>query len=210
MRVLLSLFAIGLFVQAPPPLEAGFTALWNGKDFTGWRLANPDSFSIENGAIVAHGKAGPGHAFYDGPFRNHSFRNFELKVDVMTRKGSNGGIYMMTEFVEKGWPAKGFEVQVNNTYEKDQRKTGSLYMVSDVNTPPAKDDVWFTEHIVVNGDTITVRVNDVQTVTWTQPGDWPGVKGTPGRRLGPGTVALQAHDPNSTVLYRNIRIKPLD
>jgi hypothetical protein len=36
------------------------------------------------------------------------------------------------------------------------------------------------------------------------------VRGTPGRRLGPGTIALQAHDPASTVLYRNIRIKPLD
>jgi hypothetical protein len=205
-----ALLVLGLLLQAPPPLEPGFTALWNGKDFTGWRLANPDSFSIENGAIVAHGKAGPGHAFYDGPFRNHTFRNFELKVDVMTRAGSNGGIYMMTEFVPTGWPAKGFEVQVNNTYVKDPIKTGSLYQVVNVNTAPAKDDVWFTEHIVVQGDTVTVRVNDVQTITWTQPADWQGVRGTPGRRLGPGTIALQAHDPASTVLYRNIRIKPLD
>jgi hypothetical protein len=208
MRVLLSLFAIGVFLQAPPAVEPGFTSLWNGKDFTGWRIANPESFKIENGAIVANGM--PGHAFYDGPFRSHSFRNFELKVDVMTRAGSNGGIYVMTEFVPTGWPAKGFEVQVNNTYMKDPIKTGSLYQVANVNTAPAKDDVWFTEHIIVSDDTITVRVNDVQTITWTQPADWPGVKGTPGRRLAPGTVALQAHDPNSTVLYRNIRIKPLD
>jgi hypothetical protein len=27
---------------------------------------------------------------------------------------------------------------------------------------------------------------------------------------GGGTIALQAHDPNSTVYYKNIRIKPLD
>jgi hypothetical protein len=205
-----ALLLLGFLLQAPPALEPGFTALWNGKDFTGWRLSNPDSFSIQDGAIVAHGKAGPGHAFYDGPFRNHSFRSFELKVDVMTRAGSNGGVYMMTEFVESGWPAKGFEVQVNNTYLKDPIRTGSLYQVVNVKTPPAKDDVWFTEHIVVQGDKITVRVNDVETVDWTQPADWQGVRGTPGRRLGPGTIALQAHDPNSTVLYRNIRIKPLD
>ena len=32
----------------------------------------------------------------------------------------------------------------------------------------------------------------------------------PGRAIsGPGTIALQAHDPNSTVYYKNIRIKPL-
>src|SRR5690606_17898153 len=117
--------------------------------------------------------------------------------------------YFMTEFVETGWPAKGFEVQVNNTYAKDPIRTGSLYQVLNVNTPPARDNEWFTEHIVVQGDRITVRVNDTQTVDWTQPADWQGVRGTPGRRLGPGTIALQAHDPNSTVLYRNIRLKPL-
>ena len=31
----------------------------------------------------------------------------------------------------------------------------------------------------------------------------------PGRRVGEGTFALQAHDPGSTVLYRNIRVKRL-
>ena len=192
----------------PPATEAGWTQLFNGKDFTGWKISNPESFKIEDGAIVANGS--PGHAYYDGDFRNHTFRNFELKVDVMTRANSNGGIYVLTEYLEKGWPAKGFEVQVNNTYARDPIKSGSLYQVANVSEPPAKDDEWFTEHIIVKGDTITVRVNDKQLVEWTQPADWQGVKGTPGRRLGPGTIALQAHDPGSTVYYKNIRIKPLD
>jgi hypothetical protein len=199
---------LALIIQATPQVEPGFTSLFNGKDFTGWKISNPASFSIEDGAIKANGT--PGHAYYDGEFRKHSFRNFELKVDVMTRKNSNGGIYIMTEYLEKGWPAKGFEVQVNNTYEKDPRKTGSLYQVSDVKEQLVPDDQWYTEHIIVKGDTIIVRVNDKQVVEWTQPGDWGGVKGTPERRLQPGTIALQAHDANSTVFYRNIRIKPLD
>jgi hypothetical protein len=198
--------ALGL--QAPPAVEPGFTALWNGRDFTDWRIAGPESFRIENGAIVAHGA--PGHAFYDGPFRGHRFRDFELKVDVMTRANSNGGIYVMTEFQPAGWPEKGFEVQVNNTYTSDPIKTGSLYQVANINEPPARDDEWFTQHVVVSGDTITVRVNDRQTVSWTQPADWSGARGLPNRRLAPGTIALQAHDPNSTVYYRNIRLKPLE
>jgi hypothetical protein len=184
--------------------EAGFVQLFNGKDFTGWKISNPASFTIENGAIVAHGT--PGHAYYAGPVGT-TFRNFELKVDVMTRPNSNGGIYVMTEFQEKGWPSKGFEIQVNNTY-RDPAKTGSLYHVSDIFEAPAKDDEWFTEHIIVKGDTITVRVNDKQTVQWTQPPDWNGGREGPGRRIGAGTIALQAHDPNSTVYYKNIRIKP--
>jgi hypothetical protein len=76
---------------------------------------------------------------------------------------------------------------------------------------PAKDDEWFTETITVKGDTIVVKVNDKQVVQWTQPADWNGGREGPGRRIiGPGTIALQAHDPKSTVFYKNIRIKPLD
>jgi hypothetical protein len=75
---------------------------------------------------------------------------------------------------------------------------------------PARDDEWFTEHIVVNGETITVNVNGNQVVRWTQPADWDGGREGRGRRItGPGTIALQGHDPNSTVYYKNIRIKPL-
>jgi hypothetical protein len=199
---------LAFFLQAPK-VEPGFTSLFNGKDFTGWKISNPASWTIENGAMKANGT--PGHVYYDGEFRNHSFRNFELKVDVMTRSNSNGGIYVLTEFKEKGWPAKGFEIQVNNTYAKDPVRTGSLYHVSDVKEQLAKDDEWFTEHIVVKGNTITVRVNDKETVNWTQPADWNGGREGPGRSItGPGTIALQAHDVNSTVYYRNIRIKPLD
>ena len=201
---------LALAMQAKPAVEPGFTSLFNGKDFTGWKLSNEASWSIENGAIKANGT--PGHAFYDGPFRNHLFRNFELKVDVMTRANSNGGVYVLTEYQEKGFPRKGFEIQVNNSYVKDRVKSGSLYHVQDVlDNSPAKDDEWFTEHIIVKDNTITVRVNDKEVVSWTQPADWSGGREGAGRAIGtPGTIALQAHDPNSTVYYRNIRIKPLD
>jgi len=192
-----------------PAAEPGFTQLFNGKDFTGWKLSNPAAFTIQDGAIVAKAVGMQGHAFYDGPYMDHSFRNFELKVDVMTRQNSNGGVFILTEFVEKGWPSKGFEIQVNNTYVKDPIKTGSLYQVVNITEAPAKDDEWFTEHVIVKGDTITVRVNDKEILSWTQPADWAASKKAAGRVIGPGTIALQAHDPNSTVYYRNIRIKPL-
>lgn len=200
---------LAFVLQAKPAVEPGFTSLFNGKDFTGWKLSNEASWSIENGAIKANGT--PGHAFYDGPFRNHQFRNFELKVDVMTRAGSNGGIYVLTEFQEKGFPRKGFEIQVNNSHT-DRIRSGSLYHVQDVlDTSPAKDDDWFTEHIIVKDKTITVKVNDKEVVNWTQDDKWDGGREGPGRSItGPGTIAFQAHDPKSVVYYKNVRIKPLD
>jgi hypothetical protein len=210
MTTLLRLAPLVLAVaMQTPAAEPGFTQLFNGKDFTGWKLSNAPSFTIEDGAIVAKAVGMQGHAFYDGPFMNHSFRNFELKVDVMTRQNSNGGVFILTEFVEKGWPSKGFEIQVNNTYVKDPIKTGSLYQIVNINEAPAKDDEWFTEHIIVKGDTVTVRVNDKELVNWTQPTEWATSEKFAKRVMTPGTIALQAHDPNSTVYYKNIRIKPL-
>lgn len=215
----LVLIALAGAAQAgAPAVESGFTSLFNGKDFTGWKIGGPaESFTIQDGAIVAKGAAS--HAYYDGPFRNHSFRNFELKVDIMTLAGSNGGVYVLTEFQEVGgnerasgrFPSKGFEIQVNNS-QGDSIKTGSLYHVVDIiDQSPAKDDEWFTETITVKGDTIVVEVNDKRVVAWTQPADWNGGREGPGRKItGPGTIALQAHDPKSAVFYKNIRIKPLD
>jgi len=198
--------------------EVGWTSLFNGKDLTGWKISDPASFKVEDGAIVANGAAS--HAYYDGAFRDHTFRNFELKLDVMTRPNSNGGVYVLTQFEEKGgnarasgnFPSKGFEIQVNNSYARDQVKTGSLYHVQDVTESPVKHDEWFTVHVIVKDLTITVNVNDQQVVTWTQPADWNGGREGPGRVIGAagGTIALQAHDPNSAVFYKNIRIKPLD
>ena len=190
-------------------VEKGYTSLFNGKDFTGWKPnENVDTWSLKDGAMVSHGKRS--HCFYVGDFHGHTFKDFELKVDVMTLPGSNGGVYIETEYQDEGWPGKGFEVQVNNTYNSDPRKTGSLYEVKDVNRQVVPDNKWFTEDIIAKGDTITIKVNGKMVSQWTQPADWNGTKDFVGRRIGPGTIALQGHDAGSTVYYKNIRIKPLD
>ena len=96
-----SIFLAAAVQQGASTVEPGFTRVFNGKDLTGWKVSGAqESFTVRDGAIVASGPAS--HLYYDGPFRNHSFRNFELKVDVMTRPGSNGGIYVLTEFQEAG------------------------------------------------------------------------------------------------------------
>jgi hypothetical protein len=195
-------------LQAPAP-EPGFTSLFNGKDFTDWKIGGPaETFTVQDGAIVAQGTASM--IYYDGPFRNHAFRNFELKVDVMTKPGSNGGIWIMTDYQDRVWPAKGFEIQVDNSHT-DPIRTGSLYHVQDVlNDSPAKDDAWFTLDILARDETIVIKVGDKEVVRWTQPPDWNGSRDFRLRKVGPGTIGFQGHDPKSVVYYKNIRIKPLD
>ena len=207
--VLLFSLAAGALFAADKP-EKGFIALFNGKDLTGWTKAkeNEDAFQVKDGVIVANGKRS--HLYFTGPFKKGApkFKNFELKVDVMTKPVSNGGIYFHTAYQELSWPEKGFEVQVNNSHG-DWKKTGGLYNVQD-NKEAVRDDEWFTEHIIVQGNHVQIFIGDRKVTDWTQPGGWEGPKGNPGRVIGAGgTFALQAHDPKSIVMYKNIRVKPL-
>ena len=91
------------------------------------------------------------------------------------------------------------------------KKSGSLYDVKNVlNVTPVKDNEWYTYDIIVKGKTVTVKMNGKVVNEWTQPDDWNGTPGWPGRVLSHGTIAIQGHDPGSKILYRNIKIKPLD
>ena len=156
--------------------------------------------------IIANGNVA--HLFYVGDVKNHDFKDFEFKADVMTEPGSNSGIYFHTEYQEKSWPAKGYEVQVNNSHG-DWRRTGSLYAIEDVKDTLVKDNVWFTETITVKGKHVIIKVNGKVTVDYTEPDNVKRPKGSEGRVISNGTFALQGHDPKSKVYYKNIYVKPL-
>jgi hypothetical protein len=199
-------------IPAPPTrtVESGYVSLFNGKDLTGWKASmNPDSFKVENGAIVANAVGGPSHLFYDGAVGNHAFQNFDLHLDVLARYRSNGGVYVMTEFQPQGFPGKGFEIQVNNSHS-DRIRTGSLYHVVDLSNVPGKDDEWIPMEIKAQANTITVKLKGEEVVHWTQPADWQSNYDTLSRKIAPGTIAFQSHDTYSVTAYSNIRLKLLN
>ncbi len=185
--------------------DDGFVSLTDGKSFKGWKInENEKSWSFEDGAFKANGDRS--HLFYVGDEK--PFVNFELKVDCLTKQGSNGGIYFHTKYQETGWPKYGFESQVNNTHG-DPKKTGGLYGVDDVKDSAAQDDKWWTQHIIVKGKKITVKIDGKTVVDYTEPdGKEAGKDFT--RVVDKGTFALQAHDPKSVVYFKNIRVKRLD
>ena len=188
--------------------QDGWISLFDGKTLNGWKVGqNAATFSVENGTIIAHGNTA--HLFYEGDVHNHDFKNFDFKADVMTEPGSNSGIYFHTQYQEGGWPAKGFEVQVNNSHT-DWRRTGSLYGVVDIKEVYVKDDVWFTEHITVRGKRVVIAINDKTVVDYTEPDSVQRPANMAGRVISDGTFALQGHDPNSKVYFKNILVKPLD
>ena len=180
--------------------------LFDGSSMDGWKInENKDSWRLEDGAIVANGDRS--HLFYVGT--DKPFKDFEFEAMVMTKPNSNAGIYFHTKWQDKDWPRVGIEAQVNNSYTKDPIKTASLYQIKNVNEAAAKDNEWFKYNIRVEGMHVVVKINDKVIVDYTQPEDKkPGKDFT--RVLDKGTFALQAHDPGSTVMFKDIRVRRLN
>lgn len=200
-------FLLSCSVSKKSNTNEGWMPLFDGKSLANWRASeNPATFTVENGVIVVHGPRA--HLFYDGPVANHDFTNFEFKAQVMTTPGSNSGIFIHTAFQDKGWPDKGYEVQVNNS-QSDWRRTGSLYGVQDVKEVHVKDNEWYTEYVKVEGKHIIIKINDKTVVDYTEPEGVEKEKGREQKRLSSGTFALQGHDPASKVYFKEVMVRPL-
>jgi Domain of Unknown Function (DUF1080) len=206
-----TLAASAITLHAAP---ADWTQLFDGKSLNGWKPSeNLGSWKVIDGALSADGPRS--HLFYDGPVRAAAFRNFELEVEVMAAPLANSGVYFHTAFQEKGFPQKGFEVQVNNTAQgegayRERKKTGSLYGIRNVHKQLIADNEWFTLNVQVRGKNIQVRLNHTLVVDYTEPDPPVLAEGSErGRVLSSGTFALQCHDPGSKARYRAVRVRPL-
>jgi len=196
---------LGSVVTPAAADEPGFESLFDGKTLAGWKAnEHPESWKVVDGEIICHGPRS--HLFYVGPddASPADFKDFHFKADVLTKPNANSGIFFHTAFQPDGWPAQGYEMQVNNSYEKDPVRTGSIYHVVKNFIPPAADNEWFTEEVMVKGRAVTVLINGKVLFEFVEP---EGVKGK--RKLSSGTFALQAHDPDSEIHYKNILVKRL-
>src|SRR4051812_10360396 len=207
--LLFALLAAALPVFAAEPKSAdGFITLFDGKSLDGWKAnEDPGTFKLEDGKLVVNGNRS--HLFYVGPVQNHDFKNFHLRAQIMTFEHANSGVYFHTAYQDKDWPAKGFEVQVNNTHQ-DPKKTAGLYNIKDNFEAPAKDGEWFTMEVIVQGKHVVTKVNGKTITDWTEPEPAAPPKANPGRFIASGTFAIQGHDPGSKVMYKSIEVKPLD
>lgn len=191
--------------EASSKSEDGWVEMFDGKSLSGWKVnENADSWQVKDGMLVCKGPRA--HLFYVG--QDKPFKNFHFKADVKTTKGSNSGIYFHTKFQEEGWPKYGYECQVNVSHT-DKKKSSGLYAVKDVFDPPAKDGEWYTQEIIVQGDNVKLKIDGKTLVDYTEPDAKEAFSDSFERRLGEGTFALQAHDPDSLVYFKNLYVKRL-
>jgi Domain of Unknown Function (DUF1080) len=219
MKLLPLLSAVLLLASASSPSlvaqeknAEGYLPLFDGKTLTGWKSNDEDKdkkvFFVENGELVV--KGGRAHLFYMGKDEKASFKNFIYKVKVMTKPGSNSGLYIHTAYQATDWPKQGYECQVNNSFDKDPRRTGSLYAVQDFADKIVPDNEWFDYEVTVDGKHIVIKINGKVTADYTEKEGDARQKGQEGRWLGEGgTFAIQAHDPTCEVHYKDFLLKTL-
>jgi hypothetical protein len=200
----------------PPP---GFTALFNGKDLSGWQglvefperaKHTPEQLQKmqeeANAKYLPHWQVKGGVLTYDGKGQSlqtaKDYGDFELWVDWRIEKNGDSGIYL------RGNP----QVQVWDPDSPTAKGVGSGGLFNNKknpNTPLKKADrpvgEWNTLRILMKGDKVTVYLNGELAVDNVPLENyWEEGKPLPSR----GPIELQHH--GDKLWFKNIYIKELN
>ena len=202
-------------VQVEQRKASEWRDLFNGRNLDGWQAnMRPESFSVQDGMMKAHGINGMSHLFFVGDKHSDvTFKNFELKVIARSEPNSNSGIFFHTnrELRKGKYLNTGYELQLNSS-KKEKRKTGSLYAVVDLNKSAVNETEWFEIRLRVEGKRIRVAANGKPVLDYTEPENPKRAPSRSGRLIRPdgGAIAIQAHDPKSIFYFKQIQIRLID
>lgn len=186
---------------------------YNGQDLDGWKaLKHPrlsedrqTKWRVENGAI--HVTGGPGALELDG-----LYGDFVIQVEGRTRaRLVNGGVFFRAV---PGDFLNGYEAQVfHSCYEGDPAQparysTGAIDDRQLARRLVSRDKAPFTMTILARGPHIATWVNGYPMIDWTDTRpdhENPRI----GLRLKAGAIQLQAHDPETDLEFREIRLGEL-
>lgn len=218
--------------------DDGWIQLFNGKDFTGWKIPNPPAGNFKGvketknseGKVIAFigiekdkkgGTPGKEVTLWEvkdgmivggGPsshiFTDVEAEDFQFRVEAKINDKGNSGQYFRTKF-EGGFPA-GYEAQINATHS-DPIRTGSLYPDGRTKLGQFRKDI-----CVMN--TAPHKADEFFTQEVIAEGDHIQIivngKKTidfkdPNKTYTKGHFALQGHDPGSVMTFKKVEYKPL-
>jgi len=169
--------------------------LFNGKDLSGWRFADPSHagvWSVEGTTLV---KNGSGSELVSIP----KFRDFKLHVEFNCGPMANSGVYLRGRYE--------VQIETDSTSEPPDRSMGAVYgFLTPDPAVPRTPDVWQIYDITMVGRTLTL-VHDGKTVINHK--DIPGITGgaLDSHEGQPGPIYLQGSE-TGRVAFRNLIITP--
>lgn len=195
-------FALAQNPAASVPLEEGFQSLFNGKDLTGWE-GNAKLFQASDGVIVGDS---PGIKKNEFLCTTKSYGDFELRLEFRLRDGiGNSGIQFRSKRVPESTEVEGYQADIGEKYwgclyDESRRRKVLAQAPAEFDAKLKKGD-WHTYVIRAEKNRITLKVDGVTTVDYTEPDS--AIAAT-------GVIALQVHSgPPLRVEFRNLRIREL-
>ncbi|MDB5351023.1 MAG: serine/threonine protein kinase [Planctomycetota bacterium] len=199
-------------LPAPPTTTPRFTALFNGRDLSGWQThpGQPGHWRVADGVLVGSGP-GISHLYT----ARDDYADLHLRVEARINDGGNSGLYTRASFGAATdvnsplSPKDGFEAQIYSTQRDSNGRTGSLFAsrpvgsrrvvnVTEMLAPPGE---WFTLEMIVQGNHVVVKVDGRVTADYTDS----DANSVPAR----GRIALQQFSPVTLVEFRKVEVREL-
>ena len=130
-----------------------------------------------------------------------TYQNFLLKGEALTQPDAEAALLFHTD------GTSGYEVAIRNGAIDGSRKSGSLTAVRNLYRSLATDGEWFDFEIAVRGKNISVRVEGVDVVCYTEPEHPYRTEEYAHRLLSSGSVALKGVQ--GEVKFRNMMMTRL-
>lgn len=184
----------------------GLADLFNGTDTAGWRVVpgSKSEFAVEDGTI--HLKNGPGFLETE-----QVFGDFVFQCDAQTHGDKlNSGFFFRAMPGTETAPSNGYEVQIDNSFEGDDRTnpsnsgTGAIFRRTTARRVVSSDHEWCTITLVASGNRFVTWVNGYCVTDWTDDRD-PDDNPRKGRRDAAGHISLQGHDATTDISFRRLR-----
>jgi hypothetical protein len=186
-------------IQAQP--KKGKTALFNGKDLSGWKVYGTEKWYVEKGELVCESGPDKGYGYLG---TEKPYKDFELTLEFKQEANGNSGVFFRSSI--EGTKVSGWQVEVappnhdtGGIYESYGR--GWLVQIPDEKENILKPEQWNKMKIRVVGNKVTTWLNGQQMVELTD--DKIGAAN--------GSIALQIHDGGGIkVRWKNLFVTELN
>lgn len=185
----------------------GELPLFDGKSLAGWRdvPGSKSKFEVQEGTIhVTNGRG-----FLE---TETTAGNFVLQFEAITNGDKlNSGIFFRAMPGTEKNPSHGYEFQIQNGFkdgnrtQPDDHGTGAIFKRVSARRVVSNDRQWFAGTLVADGPHISTWIDGIQVVDWVDERP-ENENPREGRRVKPGHLSLQGHDPTTDLAFRNLRL----
>ena len=145
--------------ESPVPPKAETTAIFNGKDLTGWVAEGNALWEVEDGQLI--GRQGPGNSPGD-LFTEASYGDFELTVTYKIDWPANSGVWYRYQSPGKAYQADILEYKSPVAYSGSLYSPGKLFLAINDDPELVNREGWNRLVIRVVGDRHVIMLNGKQ------------------------------------------------